>query len=494
MIHSVNGGNSRAFAAATAIVIVSALCVSATLNRAVAEPEAKFTWMLPRTVIDATITYTFESCDDQSGVKVNIKPTLISRPIPDTLIGAVDNISSSSLQSWSSDSSVTIRTFQNSHILQSIGATPVSQAATIANSILTSVGKIVALALGVSPLTAGNVTHDKCGSAWTDKDKIAKLRAALVGVQQAIVDAPNDEQRKAATARADAYQSVLAAWSTASAAAHTLTLQATIDPGFTPIEVLDPTKRTSTKPTDINPNGLIATIVPTQEQIEGVGWIKKGLPIDAESRERLRVNIYLDFGQTLPIAQASVDMARAPIRIDESGGDLYREVAYIPAYVYSGVTLANWNTGNRGLSTTWPGVSRVVTENDAKKNQLLAPAQRLPFPQYGRAMGLPVTAGFLKNQDWSITFQESGEITETKFVNKSLGAAAAGALNSALGTANAIAAEERSARLANSETTRLKTENDELQARINNLNLQEQLQKLLAKQTSPSQAQAGVNQ
>lgn len=484
--------NSRALTAA-ATLIVSAISSATTPNSALAEPEAKFTWMLPRTVIDVTVTYTFDDCNDQGGVKVNIKPTLVSRPIPDTVIGAVD-ISSSSLQSWASDTSVTIKTFQNSHILQSIGATPVSQAAAIANSILTSVGKIVALALGVSPLAVGSVTHDKCGSAWVDKDKIAKLRTALVGLQQAIVDAPNDEQRKAASAKADAYQSVLTTWSTANATAHTLTLQATVDPGFTPINVLDPTKQTSTKPTEINPNGLVATIVPTQEQIENAGWIKKGTPIDADSLERLRVNVYLDFGQTLPIAQASIDMARAPVKIDEGGGDLYREVAYIPVYVYSGAHLANWSTGNRGLSTTWPGVSRIVSENEAKKNLLLAPVQRFPFPQYGRAMGLPVTAGFLKNQDWSITFQESGEITETKFVNKSLGAAATSALNSALGTANAIAAEERAARVASSETTRLTAENGELQARINNLNLQEQLQKLLAKQTSPSQAQSGITQ
>ncbi|RDV01070.1 hypothetical protein DXH78_17660 [Undibacter mobilis] len=476
--------------AATLAVAVFGLL--ATTTGAAADPEAKFTWTLPRTVIDATITYTFEDCDDRNGVSVTIKPTLVARPVPDSVVGTLD-ISSSTLQSWTSDHSVTIKTFQNSHILQSIGATPVSQAATIANNIFSGIGKIAALVLGVAPLAASTeVTREKCGSASADKDKIVRLKGTLVGLQQAILDATTEEQRKAAVAKVDAYQTVLASWTIASAAAHTLTLQATIDPGFTPIDVLDPTKRTSTRPADINPNGLIAMIVPTQKQIEESGWIKKGLQIDRESFEKLRVNLYMDFGQTIPRAQASIDKARGQTEVDDQpGGHLYREVAYIPVYIYAGTPLDNWPTGGRGMGTTWPGVSNIVSQNEAKQNKMLGPPVRFPFGQYGRSMGLPVTAGFLKNQDWSITFLESGEITETKFVNKGLGVAASGMLNSAINTANAIAAEERAARAANSDTARLKAENAELQARIDNMNLQEQLQKLLAKQTSATQATAG---
>jgi hypothetical protein len=482
--------NSARHAAPASIILSAAAIVSfASIVPASADAEAKFTWMLPRTVLDATIVYTFVNCDDQHGIKVAIKPTLVSRPVPDTGIGALD-VSSTTLESWSSDNSVTIKTYQGSHLLQSIGATPVSQAATIASNILSGIGKIVALALGVAP-AAVTPTHNKCGSAWSDKDKIEKLRDKLIKAQQDVLEASTDELRKSAAAKVEAYQTVLTSWSTASATVHSLTLQATIDPGFTPIEVLDPAKHPTAKPVDINPNGLIATIIPTQQQIEEVGWVKKGQPIDLANLEKLKVNIYLDFGQTLPIVRASTDMARRPTRIDDGDGNLYREVAYIPVYIYAGKTVANWSTGNNGLNNTWPGVPRIVTVNAAEKNEMLAPPQRLPFPQYGRAMGLPVTARFLRNLDWSIAFQENGEITETKFVNKSIGAAATSVFNTVAGGLNSIAAERRAADAANSETTRLTAENKELEARINNLKLQEELQERLAKQSSPSQASSG---
>jgi len=481
-------GNSRALTA-VATLIVSAISSASTLNHALAEPEAKFTWALPRTVIDATITYTFEDCDDHKGVSVSIKPTLTARPVADSYIGLLD-ISSVALQGMSSDHSVTIKTYPNSHILQSISAVPVSQAATIVSNILTGIGKIAALAFGVAP-AAVNASPGRCGSAWADKDKIIKLKNTLVSLQQAILDATTEDQRKAAIAKVDAHQTVLASWAAASVAAHTLTLQATIDPGYTPIDVFDPAQRTSARPIAINPNGLIATLVPTLEQIKKVGWVKDNTTLNTDDFNPLRVNIYLDFGQTIPIAQASIDRPRTPTPINEAAGDLYRDVAYVPVYVYAGTPLEKWLTGERGFGTTWSAVSNVIAQNEVKGNKLLAPPARLPFPQYGRSMGLPVTAKFFKSLDWSISFQENGEITESKFVSKAMGVAATSALNNAISTANTIAAEERAARAANSETTRIKAENAELQARIDNMNLQEQLQKLLAKQTSATQNTAG---
>ena len=53
--------------------------------------NARYSWMLPKTVIDATIVYTLDKCEANS-VSVKITPTLAPRAVPDVFAGEVETM------------------------------------------------------------------------------------------------------------------------------------------------------------------------------------------------------------------------------------------------------------------------------------------------------------------------------------------------------------------------------------------------------------------
>lgn len=422
--------------------------------------------MLPKTVFDVTVSYTFLGCHaDTKSLDVAIKPTLVARSVPDPFIGS-RGIKATELASWRGDTQVRITTYPGSHILKSIGAHSVDQTAVILNNVLTGLGKVLGVAKALKGFVAG--PDDFCGAAQETKNQLREVQSKIAAAQKEVIAATTDEARKLALARLEVYQPILSALAVKNAG-HTITITATVDPGITGVDVRKELPRRN--PVAIDPNGLIAWMEPTVDELKAHGWIRDSVTTLDTERLKLRVNFYLDFPRTLPEESATNEsQPRLPTGAPADQGHIYREATYIPIYVYAGKTIGNW----AGVSAPSVGQSsRLVREN--KDNELLIEPQRMVFAQYGQIMQLQLQARFLQDLEWSISFLENGEITDMNFTSKAAGVAATNALNTALDTVRAV-------QDANSEVAVLTRANAALKARIDNLSLQQQLDALLAKQ------------
>jgi hypothetical protein len=431
--------------------------------------------MLPKTVIDATIVYSFVSCgpsDDgkRRELKLKITPTLVSKALPDTSVG-LKSINPATLKSFWQDKNITLKTYGGSHILSSIGSSPANQVGQIITNVLTGAGKIVAMSLGVPGADADPSTN--CGSgvvgtAQDDRDRINVAQTTIRSLQRLLI-APDitEAQAKLYTAQIQALQSSVSALE----AGLTLTVQKTIDPGFTPIDILNIKGPPRTKPFGISANGLVATFSLSEEILEKTKWYPSFSP---DERQSLDVNVYLDFARARPRVGQSSEHWPTPV----GRGNQFREVAYIPVLVFQGPRPVSSHVARAG--------SRQASASTEFKNQLNDPAQTMAFGQFGIARSLPLSANLFENLSWSVAFQDNGEITDASFSSKSIGVALTGLFSNAASSANTIVTEQRAAANApSSETVRLTAENNALQAKINNINYNETLRGLIAKGLAP---------
>jgi hypothetical protein len=392
-----------------------------------------YSWMLPRTVIDVTIVYTYAGCTIDSGkkhFKIKITPTLTARAIPDRLPG-LRTVKTQDLISFWEDRNISITTFGGSHILNSVGANPTNQGSTIIGNILGGVSKIVAIGLGVAaPAAAGvppQVSID-CPDEVDPAKQIKDYQKKIHSLEVELSTGPADDIQKRDTAQIQALQNLMAE----AQSKMSLTLKATIDPGYTdPLNIsVDPdapaVEPTAT-PVPIKKTGLIASLVPTQGQLKDLKWVAD--PKDPILHVLLEVNIYLDFVHaSVPVPTHSDGYHQTPVG-SRDDSIIYRDVAYIPVLVWRGDKDAPATQGQDPLN---------------KAIQLL-PDQRMAFAQYGVEETLPIRAEAFKNYSWSITFADDGEITSASFASKSWGANATSLFGTAASTANSIAGEERSA-------------------------------------------------
>jgi hypothetical protein len=135
----------------------------------------------------------------------------------------------------------------------------------------------------------------------------------------------------------------------------------------------------------------------------------------------------------------------------------------------------------------WRGIRQdpPVADDIAKPVQL-SPSPTVVLAQYGVAQSLPTTAKPFESLNWSITFNDNGEVTDASFSTKAFGVGLTGAFGSLASAANSTATEVRSsASAASSETIRLTAENNALTQQVNNINLNQTLQGLRAKGLAP---------
>ena len=223
--------------------VVSVLTVSifetSFLARCIAD-DLQFTWMIPKTVIDATIVYTLNSCakEDSEYKMFQIAPTLVPRGVPDLRAGE-RSIITNRLSSFWTDKNLSLQTYLGSRILSNIGSQPTNQTGPIVGSFLGGVAKLVGIALGVAPASvpAGPQVARKdlvCGAdAKADLDKIKGLKDKLVVDQVTLASSTDTTVQKTATAAIQADQSAIISlqskWS--------ITVKTTIDPGVSPVKV-----------------------------------------------------------------------------------------------------------------------------------------------------------------------------------------------------------------------------------------------------------------
>jgi hypothetical protein len=380
-----------------------------------------FTWMLPRTVLDVTVIYTYGGLVDGQP-KIKITPTITARAVPDVSAGH-RGIATKSLVSFWEDRNITITTANNTHILTSVSSNPVNQTSSIIGNILGGVGKLVAVSLGV-PAAAVDAGGKKCPDNWAPL--VESQQTQMRKLQLELATGPADDIQKRDTAQILALQTLL----TDEQSKMSLTIHGTIDPGFTNPEhiVVDPEAKPDSLPSQpgaVQKGGLIASLMPTDSQLAHVMWGCLPNPV-----RDLQVNVYLDFkNASVPDKNADDHEHKQTIVVNHDDTIIsYREVSYIPVEI--------WRGNKNG-----PASDKPVE---------LAPAQAVPFAQYGTEQTLPLNAPTFKNFKWSISFAESGEITNASFASLSWGKDATSLFQTAASATNGIATEQRTA--ANPET------------------------------------------
>jgi hypothetical protein len=419
--------------------------------------ELRYTWMLPKTVIETTIVYTFQDCDSGSA-KIKIAPTLVSRTLPDLRVGQ-KSLAPESLQSFSQDKGISLQTFSGSRILNSIGSQPASQTGPIIGNILGGVAKVVAVALGVPPVAAAPggppvVPPPTCASGSDSGSGVVKqiedLKAKIKNFQKELSAGADDATQKKDTAAIQAAQNLI----TTLQDQLTITVKAAIDPGISPVD-LDTSDAISVqkenKDGQVANSGLVAKICPSRSQLEKAKWFGNLDQTFANGRTAceamppLQISVYLDFPNGHS-TMYSTDHQGPYAQTLVSEGDQYRDVAYIPVLVWRGEK----------------------TLNDPPKDKdglvmgqvLLLPPQTMPFGQFGVSQQLPLSVEAFRLINWAVTFLEDGQITNATFSSKAWGLGVTNLFGSAASAANSIVTEERNATSLSTQATTIQAQAD----------------------------------
>jgi hypothetical protein len=394
-----------------------------------------YSWMLPKTVLDVSIVYTYAECKvngKTAHYRFNVVPTVTTRAVPDKIPGW-RTVDTNDLISFWNDQNITIGTYAGTHILSSVAANPVSQIGTIIGNVLTGAVKIAALSFGVAaPAAATPEGHEAdCPNADDPASAIKGYRTSIQKLESDLASGTNTDTPQNVMIKVQALQNLMAdAQSELS-----LTIKATIDPGYVApdkiqVDLDEPAPAPTSAPAPIAATGLIASLTPSAGQLQKLKWIK---PSDIETLQtNLRVNIYLDFAHASPKLLPDGGVYPQTVVVSHDNAVSYREPAYIPVLVW------------RGDKNAKPG-----DDLQLKSAQLL-PTQNVAFAQYGPEQMVPYKADVFKNNSWTISFADNGEITNASFASKSWGANVTSLFGSAASAANAIGSEQRTAAQANS--------------------------------------------
>lgn len=449
-------------------LVLAAIAAVAVLSPSRADPiNARYSWMLPKTLIDVTVTYAFQSCKFTGGqtiLTLKVTSTTAPRAAADTYLG-LKSIDVESLKSFWQDKNIIVKTSATSHILNSISSSPVNQAGAIAGNLISVATKVFAISLGVNPAfvpPGGILPQSNCGPAQAMAEAADPLKKKLVELRTKLADPDLND-----AARSEIIKQIANLTAAISLvvpdANYDLVITKTIDPGFTPVEKPNPDtgylseREALAKPSRVDHDGLVAILMPTKEQLGKTKWYSDIQKLDEKEKTLLRIYVYLDFGHATPrIGCRSCTYPQTWV----GRGNQFREVRYIPILVYQG-----------------PQSEKVLINNQP---------QPVPFGQFGIARGLPLSAGLFENLSWSVGFNDFGEMTDANFTSKSIGAQLTSFLSTAASGVNSIVTEQRNAATASSpETLRLTAENNALQAQINNINLNKQLRDLQSKGLAP---------
>ena len=432
----------------------------------------RYTWVLPRTVLDTTITYSFQDCAFDASkntaiARFKITPTLAPRPIADMRSGVGQrSLPVDQFQSFLKDEGVSIETFKDSHILSSIGSQPADQTGTIIGNVIGGVTKLVSVAAGVGAIAAApgapapaKVTckaDTDAGSAPQISSQIKQLKA-LINSNNEELATGLDENKKPLdnSAQKKLMQEIQSAQALITDLQGRLSfaIKTTIDPGVSPINV-DPDNETTSfmlpsRDGRVNNSGLIATICPSTAQFNKLK-IFDNLPNEnlCSFFPTLKVSVYLDF----PSGHSSMYSSDHHGDYEQTelvGTQLYRDPAYIPVQVWQGEKKA--------------GAPEKREDGSVIGDVLLMAPVTLPFAQFGVAQSLPLEPQSFQQLTWSITFLEDGQITKASYTTKATGVGLSSLFGTAASGANSIATELRNASnssAAETEATKLQGQAD----------------------------------
>ena len=433
------------------LIFVIAGFVAASSSGWAEDASPAYSWTLPKSILDVSITYEYAGCVYVGGgkeYKIKVTPIVTPRGVPDPVPG-LRTQSTGALHARWQDRNLTITTFANSHILNSVSAHPVGRGAEIIGNVLSGVGKIVGIGFGgmgaIPSLDVGDCPDDNTNPSHQINGYKKDIRKAQEKLAAGNV---SDSQQKQYTSQIQALQALLQQ----EQARMSFTIKATIDPGYTDPQSVEvgsdapPAVPFPSQPPYGSPklgaiprSGLIASLLPTPTQMKDVPWITN--PIRDPIVARLGVNIYMDFTHSIPPKQAE-GAFYLPTNVDtnvDSDKDAitYRDVAYVPVLVWLG-------------------------KKDDPEAQLLANTT-LAFAQYGQAQVLPLSSSAFSDVNWSITFSELGEETKSDFTSKSMYQNASALFNPAASAASSVATELRSS--STNQATALQNQADEIYQR-----------------------------
>ena len=282
------------YAVASSLAIIASQDVSALEFDA----SGRYTWLLPKTVLDAAITYTVKECrvvkdaagKDNTEATVSISATLSPRYIPDLRVGQ-QSIKLGELQNAFQNQDISITTFATSHILNSIGSAPADQTLQIAGSVITAIPKLFGIALKTAAVPLGtqvtvagvatgeNPTITPVPAACQSKDNlqacqalacVAGLKAMMSNNDLLMAGGLDDTTQKRATAANQAALALI----TDLQSRLSFTLKSTIDPGFTPIQVdadREANGYVEAGNGQVQKDGLIAKYCPSARKLADVG-------------------------------------------------------------------------------------------------------------------------------------------------------------------------------------------------------------------------------
>lgn len=415
--------------------------VNPTVSTTIVRPTAgSVAWRLPKTVIDATVTFKYVDCKDP--VVAGGRPTLeLERTVALVARGVADDnifgpnepfdpfvrVPVSALTSFWQDRTLTVNRAPNGTLAQ-LSAVAEDQTAAIAGNLFTTATKLGSIAFGVAPGGAQASTATCSATPKATKATYDRLKAQLRD--------PNTTPAQAAAyvlQLADAQEKLDRL---------TITVTRTIDPGVTAIDATTPVN-------GVPRNGEIAGLEPSIEQLKKAGWLSGSDPDQFDAMKDVRISVFLDFEKATPAIIQKCDPAtpcrRHPTVISRS--TQFREPAYIPLIVVAGRDPTN--TVNRFA----------LTINGAK------PAGPIPFAQFGIPRALPIKAGLFERVAWTYNFNEFGEQTNVSFGSSAQGVKATSALAGAAGAAATLANQERTDDAkADPETVRLQAEAARLKA------------------------------
>lgn len=442
--------------------------INPTLSNSPVPPSAGYVyWRLPKTVIEATVTFKLKSCtvpqNSRPRLEVEQSVALVTHGVPDNDIFGEDGGSDpmvrvpiSALSSFWQDRTLTVHHAADGTLSQ-IGATSEDQTAAIIGNILTSAVKVASVVLGVPAGGPSLRAPPGCSR------EPARIRAEMDRINTII------RNPRTSAAAATAYNLRLVDLQR-QLDRTIIVVRRLIDPGVSPISCDSGTANCSDPPNPtINADGLIATILPSREQLVNAGWLTGDGGDQLDSIDDLKVSVFLDFPHATPPIIAYCPLSPCTHHrtvIDRS--TQFREVAYIPLIVA------------RGSDPTGAGSGFQLTMNGGR------PSAAVPFAQFGMPRALPISVGMFQRVQWVFNFNEYGEHTDVSFGSSARGVRATQLLQSGASAASSFAGEQRAAdALASPETRDLQREITALKAQVDAAALRDQVDLLRAQGKLP---------
>lgn len=383
--------------------------------------QLRFSWALPKTTFDVDATWTFKRCvETKKGPQIVADAAINITPIAvaDPSINFVYLDVAKSSSFWQ-DHSFDVHTAPGTHLLLSFNSSATNQTGPILGNFIKGA---VAIA-GVLLLSDVHVISDgspQCGDANQAISDIASDQAKL----QKMSNQTSAEAKKLLAAISSNQQRLVIKLDTLN-----------IDPGVKP------------KPenSDGIVNGVVGTLRMPAGKLQKNGWLDNPSGDD----KQLDLVIKLDFDHALPGEfKKAGNGPVTPVKLSADG--LWREVAYIPVEAFN-------------------------------KEVMVGKPTTLPFAQFGASRTLPLDAPAFGKVEWTMSFNEFGEVTEAKWGSQATGTGVSQLFADSMSAANSIEADAAKAPPTDRKTLELQAENTQLDAVMNNSTKKLACQDMLAK-------------